>query len=94
MTIRRFEDIEAWKEAIKLVVLVYNAIKSNESFVKDNRLVQQIQAAEVQSHIYVAFDQKYLSKDVFKRIYEQANTVSKLNSGFIKYLKSQLDGSK
>jgi four helix bundle protein len=125
MTIRRFEDIEAWKEARKLVALVYNAIKSNERFGKDYRLVQQIQAAavstmsniaegfsrrgnkefiqflfiskssaaEVQSHIYVAFDQKYLTKDVFERIYEQANTVSKLNSGFIKYLKSQLDGS-
>jgi four helix bundle protein len=44
-------------------------------------------AAEVQSHLYVALDQGYLSETDFTRIYKQAEQVSKIASGFIKYLK-------
>ena len=122
MTIERFEDIEAWKEARVLVNLVYKAIGLNEMFRKDYRLVNQIQgaavstmsniaegfsrrsnkefiqflfiskssAAEVQSQLYVALDQKYIDNETFENTYAQAETVSKLNSGFIKYLRSQL----
>jgi len=45
--------------------------------------------AEVQSHIYVALDQEYISKSDFNKIYDQADKVSRMNSNFIKYLKSQ-----
>jgi len=45
MKITRFEDIEAWQEARKLVNLVYDAINANEKFGKDFRLVNQIQGA-------------------------------------------------
>ena len=122
MTIKRFEDIDAWKESRELVKLVYDAINASGRFQKDYRLVNQIQgaavssmsniaegfsrrsnkefiqflfvskssAAEVQSQLYVALDQKYISKEVFEQIYNQAEKVSKLDSGFIKYLKSQL----
>jgi four helix bundle protein len=121
MTIRRFEDVDAWKEARRLVNLVYEAINGNQNFQKDFRLTGQIQgasisvmsniaegfsrrsnkefiqflfiskssAAEVQSQLYVALDQKYISNENFEQIYNQAETVSKLNSGFIKYLRSQ-----
>ncbi len=97
MTIRRFEDVDAWKESCKLVKLVYGAINQNGKFQKDYRLVNQIQgaavsvmsniaegfsrrsnkefiqylfiskssSAEVQSHLYVALDQKYISKEAF-----------------------------
>ena len=97
MTIRRFEDVDAWKESRKLVKLVYGAINQNGKFQKDYRLVNQIQgaavsvmsniaegfsrrsnkefiqylfiskssSAEVQSHLYVALDQKYISKEAF-----------------------------
>ena len=44
-------------------------------------------AAEVQSQLYVALDQGYISQDRFDKIYNQAETVCKLDSGFIKYLK-------
>ena len=123
MKINKFEDIDAWKEARKLVGMAYNAIKSNEEFKRDYRLVGQIQgasvstmsniaegfsrksnkefiqylfiskssAAEVQSHLYVALDQKYISKEAFEKIYKQAEKVSKMDSGFIKYLRSQLN---
>ena len=44
-------------------------------------------AAEVQSHLYVALDQGYLSETDFTIIYQQAEQVSKIASGLIKYLK-------
>ena len=126
MSIKRFEEIDAWKSARELVQQVYNAINMNKKFQSDFRLTNQIQgaavsamsniaegfsrkgnkefiqylfiskssAAEVQSQLYVALDQKYISQDIFIEIYNQADTVSKLNSGFIKYLKSQLNKPK
>lgn len=122
MKLTRFEEIEAWKEARKLVGYIYKAIKQNDRFQKDYRLTNQIQgasistmsniaegftrksnkefiqflfiskssAAEVQSQLYVALDQSYITKETFEKIYGQAEKVSKLNSGFIKYLKSTL----
>jgi len=123
MKITCFEDIEAWREARKLVRMVYDSIDSNERFRKDFRLANQIQAAsvssmsniaegfsrksnkefiqylfiskssaaEVQSQLYVALDQEFLDQETFKMIYEQAEKVSKMDSGFIKYLKGNLD---
>jgi four helix bundle protein len=122
MKITRFEDIDAWQEARKLVKMAYDVIKRSPKFKKDFRLVNQVQdaavsamsniaegfarrsnrefiqflfvskssAAEVQSQFYVALDQEYISKNDFERIYNQAEIVSKMDSGFIKYLSSQL----
>jgi four helix bundle protein len=126
MKITRFEDIEAWKEARKLVKLIYQVIKNNENFKRDFRLINQIQsaavstmaniaegfarrsnkefvqflfiskssAAEVQSHLYVALDQNYINQKEFNQIYEQAEKVSKMTSGLIKYLYSQVKKNK
>jgi four helix bundle protein len=122
MKIIRFEDIDAWKEARKLVKMVYSVIKKSKEFRKDFRLINQIQdasvssmsniaegfarksnrefiqflyiskssAAEVQSQLYVALDQGYITQQDFDDIYNQAEIVSRLDSGFIKYLDSQL----
>ena len=122
MKITRFEDIDAWREARKLVRLVYTAISAGDQFSKDFRLASQIQeaavsamsniaegfsrrgnrefvqflfiakssAAEVQSQLYVALDQKYIDQESFDHVYAQAETVSRLVSGFIKYLNSEL----
>jgi len=121
MKIIRFEDIEAWQEARKLVKMVYDVINKSPKFRRDFRLVNQMQdasvscmsnipegfsrksnkefiqflfiskssAAEVQSQLYVALDQDYITQDDFERIYNQAEIVSKMDSGFIKYLYSQ-----
>ena len=43
---------------------------------------------EVQSHLYVALDQKYISENKFTKIYSDAEEVKSLISGFIRYLKS------
>jgi len=122
MKITRFEDIDAWKEARKLVKMVYSVIKKSKAFRRDFRLVNQMQdaavssmsnipegfarqsnkefiqflyiskssAAEVQSQLYVALDQEYITQEDFDTIYRQADIVSKMDSGFIKYLCSQL----
>lgn len=121
MKITRFEDIEAWQEARKLVKMVYEVIRKSHEFKRDFRLVNQVQdaavssmsniaegfsrkgnkefiqflfiskssAAEVQSQFYVAIDQGYINQEDFNRVYNQAEVVSKLDSGFIKYLQSQ-----
>jgi four helix bundle protein len=125
MKITRFEDINVWQEARKLVKMVYSVINKSSKFRKDFRLVNQMQdaavsamsnigegfarrsnrefiqflfiskssAAEVQSQLYVALDQEYITQEDFDKTYNQAEIVSKMDSGFIKYLNSQLKQS-
>lgn len=42
--------------------------------------------AEVQSQLFVAVDQAYLSQDKFNKIYAKADEIAKILSGFITYL--------
>ena len=67
--------------------------RSNKEFIQF-LFISKSSAAEVQSQLYVALDQNYIGKELFDNIYLQAETVSKLNSGFIKYLKSKLNKPK
>ena len=46
-------------------------------------------ASEVQSHFYVALDQKYVSEEEFQNTYNQAKKVKSLINGFIAYLKGK-----
>ena len=43
-------------------------------------------AAELQSHMYIAFDQDYVTKEIFDAIYQQTDKTSKMISGLITYL--------
>ena len=118
MKITRFEDLQCWQEARKLVNLVYKAVRNSPDFQRDFRLSGQItaaavssmsniaegfsrrsnkefvqylfisksSAAEVQSETYAALDQSYISQEIFESIYNQAEKVSKLDSGLITYL--------
>ena len=63
------------------------ARKSNKEFIQF-LFIAKSSVAEVQSQLYVTLDQKYISQADFDRIYKQSEKVSKLTSGFIKYLKS------
>lgn len=45
-------------------------------------------AAELQSHLYVALDQNYISERDFKELYSLADEVSRMIQGFITYLKN------
>jgi four helix bundle protein len=50
---------------------------------------------EVRAQLYIAFDQGYLSKDLFERLFNAANEIGRLISGLMKYLSmSELKGSK
>ncbi len=46
--------------------------------------------AEVQSLLYAALDQTYISKDIFNELYEKTEEVAKILSGFITYLLNKL----
>ena len=52
--ITRFEDLECWKAARKLVNLVYEALRNSPNFQKDFRLSGQITAAAVSSMSNIA----------------------------------------
>jgi len=65
------------------------ARQSNREFIQF-LYISKSSAAEVQSQLYVALDQGYITQEEFEDIYNQAEFVSRLDSGFIKYLYSQL----
>lgn len=60
---------------------------SNAEFVKFLRYSQR-SCSEVQSQLYVALDQAYISQDEFDSIYEQAARTHAKVGGFIRYLLS------
>ncbi|MBO8129864.1 MAG: four helix bundle protein [Peptococcaceae bacterium] len=45
-------------------------------------------ATEVQSHLYVALDQGYITKATFNDLYQQAQKVKSVICGLIRYLRS------
>ena len=47
MRITRFEDLECWKEARKLVNMVYDAIRSSKTLQNDFRLCNQLTGAAI-----------------------------------------------
>ncbi len=49
-------------------------------------------ATEVQSQLYVALDQKYITQAEFDQITDLANQCKKLINGFIRYLQSHPNG--
>jgi four helix bundle protein len=63
--------------------------RGNKEFIQF-LFISKSSAAEVQSQLYVALDQNYITQDVFDKIYSQAEMISKMESGFIKYLYTQL----
>jgi len=59
--------------------------RSNNEFIQ-YLFISKSSATEVQSEAYVALDQEYVTEETFHHIYEQAEKVSKLDSGLITYL--------
>jgi|SRR3990172_4243180 len=118
MSIRRFEDIQAWQEARILTKQIYELTKEG-LLSKDFGLRDQIQrasvsvmaniaegfdcdshaefarflgfarrsAVEVQSLLYAALDAGYITPEVFKVTYEQANKAKAMVSAFKSSLK-------
>jgi four helix bundle protein len=118
MKLTRFEDLDCWQQARKLVNMVYEAIRVNSRLAADLRFsgqfssaavstmsniaegfsretdkeflrglwISKASAAEVQSLSYTGLDQGYLTEELRRAIYTQAEKVASLNSGMIKYL--------
>jgi len=62
------------------------ARRSNKEFIQ-YLFISLSSAAELQSHFYVALDQKYVNQETFDRIYQQADKVGKMDSNLISYLR-------
>ena len=58
---------------------------SNAEFIKFLRYAQR-SATEVQSQLYVALDESYISQDLFHEIYSKADYARSKIGGFIAYL--------
>jgi four helix bundle protein len=61
--------------------------RSNREFIQF-LFISVSSAAELQSHMYVAMDQNYVTQETFDNIYQQTEKTSKLISGLITYLRT------
>jgi four helix bundle protein len=59
--------------------------QSNKEFIHF-LYISKSSAAEIQSLLYVILEQGYIDKEIFSKIFNQADSVSRMNSGLIKYL--------
>ncbi len=90
-----------WQKDIRLCSQIQGAAGSvmaniAEGFVRQSNkefsrylFIAMSSSAEVRSHLYIALDQGYLSKDAFESIYEQADRTGRIISGLIKYLRAK-----
>ena len=69
------------------------ARKSDKEFIQF-LFIAKSSAAELQSHIYVAHDLKYISPPQFAEIYERSDKLQRKISSLIKYLKSSFSHRK
>ncbi len=63
------------------------ARRSNKEFIQ-YLFISLSSSAELQSHMYAALDQQYVTKNIFDGIYQQADKTSKMISGLITYLRN------
>lgn len=59
--------------------------ESNREFIRFLRYAKR-SCTEVQSELYIAFDQEYISQDEFQEVYDHAGRTRSTIRGFIKYL--------
>lgn len=53
-------------------------------------LIAHGSAAEVQSHLYLAFDRKYISEAVFSELYGNCDEVSRMLMSLCRYLRNNI----
>ena len=61
--------------------------QSNDEFIRF-LIYARRSCSEVQSHLYVALDQNYLTQEIFDNLYEKSTNAAKLINGLITYLRS------
>ena len=86
MRIERFEDIEGWQLARDLA-----RSETNPEFVRFLRYAKR-SCTEVQSELYIALDQQYITNAEFQDVYDHAGRTRAAIRGFIKYLLAYAQG--
>jgi len=80
------------RAAVSIMANVAEGFDSNSDAQFINFLsYSQRSASELQSHLYVALDQGYISNEKFNGLYNKAEEIKRLLGGFIKYLKTKKD---
>jgi len=90
------KDFSLKDQIRRAAVSIISNIAEGFSRQTDQEFVQFLHIAkgstsEVQSQLYIALDLGYISQEEFSKLYNQADEVARLVTGFIKYLKG--DGS-
>ncbi|MBI4838324.1 MAG: four helix bundle protein [Nitrospirae bacterium] len=63
------------------------ARRGNKEFVQF-MFISKASCAELQSHLYLALDLNYISKEIFEPLYEQLDKIQRKLSSFIKVLRN------
>lgn len=93
-TIKRFEDLECWQEARKLVKMIYGFTKKSD-FKRDYELVGQIRRSAVSSMANIAegFHRKS-NKDFMKFLdYSRASVAETISHCYVALDQAYIDGS-
>lgn len=82
----RFKD-QLTSSAVSIMANIAEGFsrRSNREFAQF-LFISKGSVAELQSHLYVALDQKFISKDSFDMLYKQLDKIARLLSNFITYL--------
>lgn len=67
--------------------------RSNKEFIQF-LFISLSSAAELQSHMYIARDQKYIPEQTFENVYQQSEKTAKLISCLITYLRTNIQPNK
>ena len=63
------------------------ARRGNKEFIQF-MFISKASCAELQSHLYLAVDLNYISKEIFESLYEQLDKIQRKLSSFIKVLRN------
>lgn len=80
---RRCSQIQSAAGSVMANIVERFVRRSNKEFVQF-LFIAMSSSAEVRSHLYIAVDQGYLSKDSFESMYVQADKVGRIIFGLIK----------
>jgi len=86
-----FKDFSLKDQLQRAAVSVMGNIAEGFESHRDKEFIKFLEYAkrssgEVQSHLYVALDQGYITKNQFEEVYNQAQSCKKLCIGMIRYL--------
>jgi len=90
--IRSFEDIDLRRQIRKASVSISSNIAEGFERSSDKEFIYflniaKASAGEVRSQLYLAYDLEYLNNNDFNELKNNSLEISKMISGFIKYLK-------